>query len=71
VRVVAFNTVEGWSRDVSEDIADEVLDGTCDPDETLGVGAKRFIDWHLTPAAKRPLAPSVLGAKDRVFRKKA
>ena len=24
VRVVAFNTAEGWSRDVSEEIADEV-----------------------------------------------
>jgi hypothetical protein len=26
VRVVAFNTAEGWSRDVSEDIAREVAD---------------------------------------------
>jgi hypothetical protein len=26
LRVVAFNTVEGWSRDVSEEIAGEVLD---------------------------------------------
>jgi hypothetical protein len=25
VRVVAFNTSEGWSRDVSEDVAREVL----------------------------------------------
>jgi hypothetical protein len=25
-RVVAFNTAEGWSRDVSEDIAGEVLE---------------------------------------------
>jgi hypothetical protein len=25
VKVVAFNTVEGWSRDVSEDIADELV----------------------------------------------
>jgi hypothetical protein len=25
VRVVAFNTAEGWSRDVSEDIAEEIL----------------------------------------------
>jgi hypothetical protein len=27
LRVVAFNTVEGWSRDVSEDIAGKVLSG--------------------------------------------
>jgi hypothetical protein len=26
LRVVAFNTVEGWSRDVSEEIAYDVLD---------------------------------------------
>jgi hypothetical protein len=25
VRVVAFNTAEGWSRDVSEEIADELM----------------------------------------------
>src|SRR4051794_22839918 len=24
VRVVGFNTAEGWSRDVSEDVADEI-----------------------------------------------
>jgi hypothetical protein len=28
--VVAFNTAEGWSRDVSEDIAGEVLEQACD-----------------------------------------
>jgi hypothetical protein len=27
---VAFNTAEGWSRDASEDIANEVLDGAYD-----------------------------------------
>ena len=26
VRVVSFNTAEGWSRDVTEDIAREILD---------------------------------------------
>ena len=30
LRVVAFNTAEGWSRDVSEDIAGEVLEQACD-----------------------------------------
>jgi hypothetical protein len=24
VRVISFNTAEGWSRDVSEDLADEI-----------------------------------------------
>jgi hypothetical protein len=54
LRVVAFNAVEGWSRDVSEDIANEVLDRTNCTDATLGVGTRRFIDSHVTPGAKRP-----------------
>jgi hypothetical protein len=59
LRVVAFNTVEGWSRDVSEDIAGEVLERAFDADDNLLEGTKRFIDRHLTPGEKRPPAPSV------------
>src|SRR5271169_4101607 len=47
VRVVAFNTAEGWSWDVSEDIAREVLQRAIDADEDLGEDAKRFIDRHV------------------------
>jgi hypothetical protein len=54
LRVVAFNTVEGWSRDVSEDIAGEVLDRAFDADDSLGENTKRFIDRHVTPGGKRP-----------------
>jgi hypothetical protein len=36
LRVVAFNTAEGWSRDVSEDIAGEVLERAFDADDNLG-----------------------------------
>jgi hypothetical protein len=50
LRVVSFNVAEGWSRDVSEDIANEVLDPAFDADTTLTEGTKRFIDWHATPA---------------------
>jgi hypothetical protein len=32
LRVVAFNTAEGWSRDVSEDLASEVLERAFDAD---------------------------------------
>jgi hypothetical protein len=60
MRVVAFNTVEGWSRDVSEEIAYDVLDRAYDADTTLSAAAKRFIDRHVTAGAKRPAAPSVL-----------
>ena len=59
LRVVAFNTAEGWSRDVSEDIAGEVLEGAFDADDNLGEDTKRFIDRHVTPGDKRPAAPSV------------
>jgi hypothetical protein len=71
LRVVAFNTVEGWSRDVSEEIAYDVPDRAYDPDTTLSAGAKRFIDLHVTPSAKRPPAPSVLRQPDQSARKKA
>ncbi len=59
LRVVAFNTAEGWSRDVSEDIAGEVLERAFDADDNRGEDAKRFIDRHMTPGEKRPPAPSV------------
>jgi hypothetical protein len=59
LRVVAFNTAEGWSRDVSEDIAGEVLDRAFDADDNLTDATKRFIDRHMTPGGKRPPAPSV------------
>jgi hypothetical protein len=59
LRVVAFNTAEGWSRDVSEDIAGEVLERAFDADENLGEDTKRFIDRHVTPGEKRPSAASV------------
>jgi hypothetical protein len=59
LRVVAFNTVEGWSRDVSEDIAGEVLDRAYDADDNLTDATKRFIDRHVTAGGKRPPAPSV------------
>jgi hypothetical protein len=71
MRVVAFNTAEGWSRDVSEDIAYEVLDQAYDADEVLTEGTKSFIDHHVTPGEKRPPAPSVRRGDDHLVRKKA
>jgi hypothetical protein len=57
--VVAFNTAEGWSRDVSQDIAGEVLEQGFDADVNLSEDTKRFIDRHMPPGDKRPPAPSV------------
>jgi hypothetical protein len=67
VRVVAFNTAEGWSRDASEDIAHEVLDRAHKADETLTEGTERFIDRYVTPGEKRPPAPSVRRQGDQAM----
>jgi hypothetical protein len=40
LRVVAFNTAEGWSRDVSRDIAGEVLEQGFDADVNLSEDTK-------------------------------
>jgi hypothetical protein len=69
LRVIAFNTAEGWSRDVSEDIAGEVVDRAYDADETLTDGTKWFIDRHITPGERRPPAPSARRGTDEAARK--
>jgi hypothetical protein len=70
-RVVALNTTEGSSRDVSEDIAFEVLDRAFEADETLTDGTKRFIDRHINLGEKRPPAPSVRRGQDQATRRRA
>jgi hypothetical protein len=52
VQVVAFNTAEGWSWDVSEDIAREILQRAVEAGEHLREDTRRFID--------RPVADSTL-----------
>jgi hypothetical protein len=71
LRVVAFNTAEGWSRDVSEDIANEVLDRAYDANEVLTDATKRFIDRYVTPGERRPVARSVRRGQDQAARRKA
>ena len=45
VRVVSFNTAEGWSRDVTEDIAREMLDRAHRRAEPLSKSAQAFVEW--------------------------
>jgi hypothetical protein len=45
VRVVAFNTAEGWSRDVTEDIARELMDRAARAAEPLSWSAQAFVEW--------------------------
>ena len=47
LRVVAFNTAEGWARDVTEDIARAVLDRAQKEDRPIGKGAKEFLEHAL------------------------
>ena len=62
VRVVAFNTVEGWSRDVTEDIASAVLEqGETESD--LSETAKKFVERVRGYAAKREQATTDLLAR--------
>jgi hypothetical protein len=54
--LVAFNTAEAWSRDVSGDIANEVLDRAYDADDTLTEGTERFNVAVARPTlCRRPL----------------
>jgi hypothetical protein len=72
--VAGFNAAVGWSRDVSEDIADELLQRACDADENLGEDTKRFIDRHMRPGEKRLPAASVrrgTGTDQGAWRRKA
>ena len=47
VEVVAFNVTEGWTRDVSEDIAGLVVERARSQERKLAQGARAFIEKHL------------------------
>ena len=46
VRVVAFNTAQGWSRDVSEEIALDLLERMAHEGRDLTPSLERFLDRH-------------------------
>jgi hypothetical protein len=52
VRIVAFNTAAGWSRDVTEEIAREIENRAARSGEELSPGLLDFIDYQ-TERAKR------------------
>jgi hypothetical protein len=69
VRVVAFNTAEGWSWDVSEDIARAVLQRAIKADENLSEDSKRFIDRYIadpTTPGPSPMQTSLVDLIDRL-----
>ena len=46
VRVVAFNTTEGWSRDVSEEIAAELAHRFIESHDEGSPGLEAFLERH-------------------------
>jgi hypothetical protein len=47
LRVVAFNTSEGWSRDVSEDVAREVMRRVADRARLLAASSRKFVETYV------------------------
>jgi hypothetical protein len=52
VRIVAFNTSEGWSRDVSEEIAREIREWADRKGEELSSGLREWIAWQIELGAR-------------------
>jgi len=52
VRIVCFNTSDGWSRDVTIDIAREIKDWAERKGQDLSPGLREWIDWQLDFAAR-------------------
>jgi len=53
VRVVAFNTAEGWSRDVTNDIADELAQWYSERDREIPPSLEDFIQRHRTAKSEQ------------------
>jgi hypothetical protein len=51
VRIIGFNTTEGWSRDVSEDVARELQQRCADHDRELPEFLREFVDRCQTAKA--------------------
>ncbi len=55
LHVIAFNTFEGWSRDVSEDIAIELTARSYAHDTPLTSQVREFCEFHgVQPSATAP-----------------
>jgi len=47
MRVIAFNTAEGWSRDITEDIARAVLTKARNENRSVAIVVQEFLDRSL------------------------
>jgi hypothetical protein len=57
IRVVAFNTDEGYARDVSREIALAVIERARKENHELSEGAPHFLEEHLTEAELSSVLP--------------
>jgi hypothetical protein len=48
VGVIAFNIGEGWSRDVSEDVARKLLKRVAKEGKALAHASRRFVESHIS-----------------------
>jgi hypothetical protein len=55
LRVVAFNTAEGWARDVTKDVARTVSDCVRSEQRTLTKGTQQFLEHVLGLGAPIPI----------------
>jgi len=46
IRIIAFNTAEGWSRDVSEDVAHELQRRCAEQARDLPSSLEQFVDRY-------------------------
>jgi hypothetical protein len=53
VRIIAFNTAQGWSRDVSTEIAREVVQRARAQGGELTGPVRQFVEWELERAERR------------------
>jgi hypothetical protein len=47
VRVVAYNAGEGWARDVSEDVAWDVVKRAAKEGKSLPTSTRRFVEFYI------------------------
>jgi hypothetical protein len=47
LRVIAFNTAEGWARDVSEDLASELTRQVRSDQKPLTEPTRTFVEFHI------------------------
>jgi hypothetical protein len=47
LRVIAFNTAEGWSHDVSEDVAWELVRRVAKSQNRLAKATRNFVEFHI------------------------